>query len=122
MSITETFNLDKEGNVKNLSLFRAFFIAIVISLVALLSFGIGRLTATPREGVKINFDPEVLESSKTTVSRTPLAGEVTASSQGTRYYYSHCKNNISEKNKVSFATVSLAEEAGYTLALNCKPK
>lgn len=49
------------------------------------------------------------------------SGEVTASSKGTRYYYPGCSNTISAKNKISFATASMAEAAGYSLAATCKP-
>ncbi len=122
MSITETFYFDKEGNVEKKSLFKALFVAIIVSLVTLLSFGIGRLTATPREGVNITFDQEMLKEAGGVPAQTVSRDSVVASSQGVRYYYSHCKNNISEKNRVSFTTASLAEDAGYTLATNCKPK
>ena len=120
MSITETYHFDKRGEVVRNPLFKRLFVSLVVILVALLSFGLGRLSGSPRGGVSISYEPESLADSK--ISTTAGVGEVVVSSQGTRYYYSHCKNSISEKNKVVFATALMAEKAGYTLALNCKPK
>ena len=121
MSIPETFEFDNRGEVVKYAWFRPYFIAVVILLVALLSFGVGRLTGTSRGGVEINFDPNTLKSSEDAPkSNVPKEGGVSASVNGTKYYYSHCGNNISEKNRVSFANALMAEEAGYTLAANCK--
>ncbi len=121
MSIPETFEFDNRGEVIKYGWFRPYFIAIVILLVALLSFGVGRMTGSKREGVEINFDPNITQSTQVSPQAlVPKEGSVTASVNGTRYYYSHCGNNISDKNKVTFATALMAEEAGYTLALNCK--
>ncbi len=121
MSIPETFEFDNRGEVIKYGWFRPYFVATVIVLVALLSFGVGRMTGTNREGVEINFDPNTLGSVETKLqASTSKAGSVTASVNGTKYYYSHCGNNIAEKNRVTFASAIMAEEAGYTLAANCK--
>lgn len=124
MSIPDTFHFDKDGEVLKYPRLRPYFLTIIIILISLLSFGVGRLTGDSREGVEINYDPKILsgESLTPTVKESTPSGSVTASSQGTRYYFSHCGNNISEKNKVTFATPLLAEKAGYTLALNCSPR
>lgn len=123
MSIPDTFHFDNRGEVIQNHGFRPYFITIVILLVALLSFGVGRLSGSKSPGVVIDYDPNLLKASPTSnVASDSLEASVTASSQGTRYYFSHCANNISEKNKISFATPALAEKAGYTLALNCRPK
>lgn len=120
MSIPDAFRFDKEGNGLKGHWLRPYFVTITILLVALLSFGLGRLTGGERGGVVINYDPENLIASKPSQKATEES--VVASSQGARYYFSHCRNTISEKNKVSFASPALAEKAGYTLAANCKPK
>jgi hypothetical protein len=125
MSIPETFHFDNTGEVVRYPSARRYFLASVIILVALLSFGIGRLTGTDRAGVSVNYDPSLLETDK--LAGTPIGDSkglpsVYASSQGTKYYYTHCGSSISEKNKVTFATAALAEAAGYTLAKNCAPK
>ncbi|MEK7194494.1 MAG: hypothetical protein AAB660_02295 [Patescibacteria group bacterium] len=125
MSITEEFHFDKEGNVLPTGWrggFRRYFLTVVIILVATFSFGVGRLTGEKREGVSINYDSSLFENTKAPVQATVGEGSVVASSQGTKYYYSNCRNTISEKNKVTFATAVMAESAGYTLAANCKAK
>jgi hypothetical protein len=47
--------------------------------------------------------------------------QIVASKNGTRYYLPHCSgiNRIKIANRVYFASVSLAEKAGYTKAKNC---
>jgi lipopolysaccharide export LptBFGC system permease protein LptF len=49
-------------------------------------------------------------------------GEVVASKNGTKYYYSHCSGagRIKEENIVIFDDFLAAEKAGYELAKNCK--
>lgn len=122
MSIPETFEFDNRGEVIKYGWFRPYFAATVIILVALLSFGVGRLTGSKREGVEINFDPSNISNPESLKEQAVVPKEVgvTASVNGTKYYYPHCGNNILEKNKITFATALMAEEAGYTLAANCK--
>lgn len=121
MSIPETFEFDNRGEVVEKHWFRPYFLATVILLVALLSFGVGRLTGSQRAPVEINFDPNTLKPVETRAGAPlPTDGVVSASVNGTKYYYSHCGNNIADKNRVTFATALMAEEAGYTLAANCK--
>lgn len=124
MSIPEVFHFDNRGEVVEKSPIKPYFLAIVIILVSILSFGVGRLTTTQREGVKINFDQSLLQNTVSTanVASAVSAGKISASVNGTRYYYPHCKSTVSEKNKVFFDTAAQAEEAGYELAVNCKPK
>jgi hypothetical protein len=49
-------------------------------------------------------------------------GSVVASKNGTKYYPAGCAgaNRISDENKVWFASVAAAANAGYALAANCK--
>lgn len=49
-------------------------------------------------------------------------GQVVASKSGTKYYFPSCSgaDRISEGNKVWFASVAAAEEAGYTRSANCE--
>ncbi|MDO8424290.1 MAG: hypothetical protein Q7S54_01620, partial [bacterium] len=63
MNISEEVSFDKEGHVERFPLFRKLFLALVIILVAALSFGIGRLSvAGDREPVRIEYDPEISNS------------------------------------------------------------
>jgi hypothetical protein len=143
MSIPETISFDKEGEAlsrgPSREVFRRFFLVLVIILVGLLSFGIGRLTSTPTgEGVKIEYDPQMTNAqlpmaSQVSAAATPLghstldtgnsaASSVVASKSGSKYHYPSCPGakQIKEANKITFPSAQAAEGAGYTLAANCK--
>lgn len=127
MNIHETFHFDKEGEVIKYPRFRKYFLTIILILVAILAFGVGRLTGESREGVKIiTNDQDLMTKAQLDLKPSDLGAStensVFASSQGTKYYYSHCKSTVSEKNKVTFASALMAEKAGYALATNCKPR
>src|SRR3989344_562236 len=111
MSLTEDISFDKDGNAERFPLFRRLFLALVIILVALLSFGIGRLSVTGKEPIRIEYDPELTtNNSQPTTSQTASVitaikgGGVVASKNGTKYHYSHCAGakQIKEENKISF--------------------
>ncbi|MEX2010227.1 MAG: hypothetical protein WD874_00260 [Parcubacteria group bacterium] len=129
-SESEVIRFNEEGEVVRHSVFDKVFLALIIILVGTLSFGLGRLTGTgERGGVTLEIDEGLMGSLPLNAvagysrdTQTENKGEVSASSKGTRYYYSHCRNTISEKNKIIFATPLLAEAAGYTLAANCRPR
>lgn len=138
MSLPETVSFDNSGQMVRFSFVRKFFLALVIVLVALLAFGIGRLSVEgKREPVRIvnnsQFPISNLQSSsnetmsnenslKIANSQIENLASVYASSKGTKYYYSYCKSTVSEKNKVIFTTAKMAESAGYTLSATCKPR
>ncbi|MDB5266298.1 MAG: hypothetical protein JWN89_113 [Parcubacteria group bacterium] len=146
MSIQEAPEIIKyteDGHIERFSWAKRAFVPLLIILIAVLGFGVGRLTAPARSsGLKVEFDPSVELSTvqgpaldnaaavgasvlKAATSLAPsvlkAGGQVFASSKGKKYYYPGCKNTISEKNKVFFATPAMAESAGYTIAANCKP-
>ncbi len=126
MSVSETVDFDKNGEVVRFSPFRRLFLALIIILVALLSFGLGKLseqngsTISIESGSVLNRSASEAQTSSAVLS-VPTGG-VYASSKGTKYYYSWCKSTVSEANKVTFVDSKTAESAGYTLASNCKPK
>lgn len=135
MNIAETIGFDKDGEPlpggwlgKGRELVRKLFIALVILLVALLSFGIGRLTGSRGgESVKIEYDPSLsaaaVSITQTNTSAAPVAvGSVVASKSGSKYHYPSCPGakQIKEANKITFQSAQAAEAAGYTLAANCK--
>ncbi len=139
MSISEIVSFDKDGRIErpstllgiNFSLFQKLFLSFVIILIALLAFGIGRLSVVGnREPIKIEYDPNLTEWSTPSVDQTANVinavkkGEVIASKNGARYHYPYCPGakQIKEENKIIFATVAAAEAAGYSLAANCKPR
>jgi hypothetical protein len=111
------------------------FLSLIIILVATLSFGVGRLSVMGnREPMKIEIDESLIQQSgqKSTPNTASViqalpkqgasAGEVVASSKGSKYHYPHCSGakQISENNRIVFKSPGEAEAAGYTLAANCK--
>ncbi|MDP2651233.1 MAG: hypothetical protein Q8O98_01430 [bacterium] len=133
MNIHE-FELDDKGEVIRHPWLDKFFITLMILLVASLSFGVGRLSVSgEREGVSIEYDPQISNYSKETTSTNSQTAsainavsniQVVGSKNSDKYHYGHCPGakQISEKNKVTFQTAQAAEEAGYTRAANCQPR
>ena len=134
MSIPEIVSFDKEGKIERFPLFRKLFLSITIILVAILSFGIGRLSVVGnREPVRIEYDEQLTTNdSQPTTNKNQTASavnavreeSVVASKNGARYHYPHCSGakQIKEENKIVFPTPAAAEAAGYTLAANCSPR
>lgn len=133
---SDTIHFDREGRVERFPWLQGLYLSIVIMMVGTLSFGLGRLSA-PQGGepLEIRYDPQLttnnlqqttsISQSASAITATQSAGaEVVASSKSDKYHYSHCPGakQISEANKVTFASASDAESSGYVLAGNCKPK
>ena len=111
------------------------FLAMIIILVAVSSFGLGRLSKL-REGKEPimikNASDSLLGAESGGISGMFSADNKTASAinatdklfmaskSGTKYYYPWCGNNIKEENKVWFTTAEEARKAGYEPAKNCK--
>ena len=130
MNIAEEVSFDKEGHVEGKLSWRRLFLALVIILVASLSFGIGRLSVVGKsEPIKIEYDPSLTSAAITSLPVSPtsklqnLQTSVVGSKNGTKYHFEHCAGakQIKEENKVVFSSPSVAEASGYTLAANCKP-
>lgn len=114
---------------------------MVIVLVALLSFGLGRLSgAGDGGGIKLEFDSSISNSQFPISNETQIGNalnsiensklkienstSVVGSSKGTKYHYPHCSGakRITDANRIIFSSPEAAEASGYTLAANCKPK
>lgn len=134
MNITELVSYDKDGRIERWPLFQKLFLSLVIILVALLSFGIGRLTvAENREPIRVEYDPTISNSQFPISNQASVSNalnnienstSVVASKNGSKYHFLHCPGakQIKEENKIVFATPAAAEAAGFTLAANCSPK
>lgn len=131
MSLTEEVAFDNSGNVERFPVIRKLFLSLVIVLVALLAFGIGRLTSTGENGtIRVEKDPQLTTDDRGPTTNTQSANalnsisntQVVGSKNGTKYHYSHCPGakQIVEKNLITFPSASAAEASGYTLATNCK--
>lgn len=100
------------------------FLVVAIFLIALASFGIGRLSVLyeVKEPLRIEY-PEGQGAAVTSaaVDITAENGSYVASLSGSRYHLPWCSGaqNIKEENKIWFATKEEAEIAGYTPATNC---
>ena len=110
---------------------REVYTAALIIMVGFASFGLGRLSKIHeiREPVRILY-PESAATGETAATAAVAAaipapktsGSVVASKSGTKYHYPWCAGaqQISEKNKITFASPEEARKAGYTPASNCK--
>ncbi len=119
MSITEEITFGNNGQIERWPWLRKFFLAAVIILTALLSFGIGRLSVvSDREAIKIEY--EDLDKAQST--NIQAANAVIGSRNGSKYHFLHCPGakQIKEANKITFNSPDEAERAGYTKASNCK--
>lgn len=117
-------------------------LAILLVVVALVSFVLGRLSVS-EQGVAVtsaipthNPNPALphlttasstatssgIENVAEAIESTPREAGYVASKNGTKYHLPWCgsANQIKEENKIWFATKAEAEKAGYTPAANCK--
>lgn len=113
------------------------FTILLCAAVAVLAFGLGRLSVGEMEADLlpaaisiIEASPEVVPASTTPSTAavqaadpsTPIPGGYVASRSGAKYHLPWCSGaqRIKEENKIWFATKEEAEAAGYTPAANCK--
>lgn len=92
------------------------FVGVLILLVALGSFALGRLSV--QEGASSAFQASPVPQ----MAATAQAGMVVGSKNSFTYYFPWCgvARNIKDANKVWFTSASVAKEAGYRVATNCK--
>jgi len=106
------------------------FIISVIILVALIAFGIGRLTAPKTEPIQIkNLEPasvenlEIKDQGKVYPPATEQSdvGRVVGSKNSDKYHLPDCPGakQIAEENKIWFNSIEEAKKAGYKPAGNC---
>ena len=119
-----------KGHIMNLA---------IIVLVAMASFGIGRLNfySNNKVPLEIKYSERVISTEEkgsaskvtsdgevkgVTVTSVAPSEEVVASKNGTKYHFPWCAGakQIAEKNKITFPNVESARAAGYTPAANCK--
>ena len=134
MSLTEEFSFGKDGHIERFPLFRKLFLALVITLTALLSFGLGRLSIVgDREPIRIEYNPEISNSQfpisnenlvKIDNSKIENSAPVIASKNGSKYHYPDCPGakQIKAENRLVFPSAAAAQAAGYALAANCSPR
>ncbi|OGZ31999.1 MAG: hypothetical protein A2V69_00115 [Candidatus Portnoybacteria bacterium RBG_13_40_8] len=107
-----------------------WFVVATVILVALISFGIGRLTAPKTEPIQIknlekasvqDIAPEQKEGTVQGKNQEEHKGMVVGSKNSDKYHLPECPGakQISEQNKVWFDSIEAAEKAGYKPAANC---
>jgi hypothetical protein len=91
------------------------FISLLVVLVAVTSFGLGRQSV-----VEVGQRGSVVQTAD--AAPVPTSGtQVVGSRSGTKYHLPDCPGaeQMKEENKVYFDSIQLAEAAGYTAAGNC---
>jgi len=106
------------------------FIILTVILVALIAFGIGRLSAPKSEPILIKNleqasveDIDVENQGKVYPPATEQSdvGRVVGSKNSDKYHLPECPGakQINEQNKIWFDSIEAAEKAGYKPAGNC---
>ncbi len=104
------------------------FVVLIMLLLSLASFGLGRLSVTYDDQGGIEFVSGSANQGASAGTALPLPEEVVpqggyvASRSGSKYHLPWCAGaqSIKEENKIFFDTKEEAEAAGYTPASNCK--
>ena len=132
--------LDTDGKIKPTDMRRILenrdlFPAVLIVVVGVVSFGLGRL-ARPAADIAVPFGSmrltvpmptvpvvESMEQGDESGQKTVTApGSYVASKNSNKYHLPWCSGaaRITEENKIWFSSKEEAEAAGYTPAGNCK--
>jgi hypothetical protein len=110
-----------------------FFYGVLVVLIAVSSFGLGRISQVeiaqnlPQAHIQLTQKATAIESSGPRASTSNPVGRVeggsfVASKNGTKYHLLTCPGakQIKEVNKIFFDFQEDAEKAGYSKASNCK--
>ena len=94
-------------------------LAVLVILVGIGSFGLGRLSVAWGEGLPISMH---MVATTTAPAPLPLGGQIVASRTGKSYYYPWCggAKTIAPSNVIWFSSEAKAQAAGYIPATNCK--
>jgi hypothetical protein len=128
----------KEALFRKLDGLRPLVLPVIVVLVAVAAFGLGRLSAEQgHPALRILYPNAQAASpavSSAAVANTAKAAQlpanaasdsggdaVVASKTGTKYYLPSCSgaSRIKDENKIYFATAAQAQAAGYGPAANC---
>ncbi len=100
------------------------FYTILILLVGIGSFGLGKYSVAPEIE---RSPPQVVLSTNTPASVTNAvqqaeSAQYVGSKNGSKYHFLWCPgaSQMKEENKIFFNTIEEAKGAGYTPAANCK--
>jgi len=109
--------ITKEWLYSKLPHLEPYLLPLVVVLVGLSAFGLGRLSVTGLPATASIAQDKAPYSAESTKG----LGNYVASKAGTKYYLPSCAgaSNIKEENRVYFVSVAQAQAAGYTAAANC---
>lgn len=102
-----------------------FYMAVLLILVSLASFGLGRESVVDKEIAADSSGVIFKESSnnfKNLLSDTSSSeSKIVVSKAGTKYHLLNCPgaSQIKNENKIYFGSIEQAEAAGYKPAANC---
>ncbi|MFA7252800.1 MAG: hypothetical protein WC027_03000 [Candidatus Paceibacterota bacterium] len=98
-----------------------YLVVLIIILVGLAGFGLGRLSVIEKSREEVTISRTAAVVSPVLSSATESKGLLVASKTGKKYHFPTCAGaaQISEKNKIWFASYAEAQKAGYTPAANC---
>ena len=105
------------------------FLGLIITLIAIGAFGLGRISKIEgsRAPIRIENEPAQMADGTRGISMTTELGaqaqnDIIASKSGRKYYYSWCSGaqKISAANRVYFSSTEQAKSAGYTPSSTCR--
>lgn len=106
---------------------KELYLTAVIILVAVISFGLGRLSKIREEKTPITIETNNLTANSANFPTSDVGNGgndkiFVASKNGKKYYYAWCESSqkIKESNRIWFATKEEAEKSGYSPAANCR--
>jgi len=108
----------------------AYFYTVLIVVVSILSFGLGRLSMQDEQSsakpqiVLTEQSASVITSDPDTSVGIPIneaSASLVASKKGTKYHLLSCPgaSQMNDENKIYFASEEEAMASGYTKAKNC---
>lgn len=129
--LSETIKLCKRAYAIIIENKKELYLVVVVVLVAVTSFGLGRLSKIREEKTPIMIENMALDATSTPPSVKTDTNKTTAnksemifvaSKNGKKYYYAWCESAkiIKEQNRVWFSSKEEVEKAGYEPAVNCK--
>jgi hypothetical protein len=71
------------------------------------------------ELLKIEYDPNIEITIDDLNKKNNSNGNIYASKNGSKYYFSYCSSRIKEENKIFFENEDQAREEGYDLSATC---
>jgi hypothetical protein len=115
---------------------KPFYTLIIILFIALIFFGLGRLSALEgyKNPIKIEY-PDMSQAASVINAEKPLTNtpkavptavkpteQVIGSKSGKKYYFPWCGTvkRIKPENQVHFASIAEAKQAGFVAGGNCK--